>query len=76
MILAKIKEWFLYAFVFVSVVGGIFLKGVLKGKDQERRKNEELEAKAVKTRDEINDDVKNDSDTDLDKRASKWMRER
>lgn len=76
MILDKIKEWLLYVFVFVSVVGGIFLKGVLKGKDQEKRKNEELEAKAVKTRDEINDDVKNDSDTDLDKRASKWMRER
>lgn len=74
MILSKLKEWFLYAFVLVSVAGGIFFRGVLKGKDQERRKNEELEAEAVKTRDKINDEVKNASDSDLDKRASKWMR--
>lgn len=75
MIFGKLKEWALYAFVVVSVFTGVFLRGLQKGKESERRKNEELEAKAVETRNRINDEVKNASDSDLDKRASKWMRD-
>ncbi len=72
----KIKEYILYATVVFSVVGGIFLRGFLKGKRSEKDKNKQLEDKAIEARKEINDKVSKASDSELDSIASKWMRDK
>lgn len=73
-IFSKIKEWLLYASVLVSVVGGIYLKGFFKGKQSEKQKQQEYNNKAIEVRKEINNEISKASDSELDARASNWMR--
>jgi hypothetical protein len=73
-IISKIKEWVLYVSVLLSVVGGIYLRGFLKGKQTEKQKQQEYDNKALETRREINNEISKSSDSELDSRASKWMR--
>ena len=73
-IISKIKEWVLYVSVLISVVGGIYLRGFLKGKQAEKQKQQEYDNKALETRREINNEISKASDSELDSRASKWMR--
>ena len=73
-IISKIKEWVLYVSVLISVVGGIYLKGFLKGKQSEKQKQQEYDNKALETRREINNEISKSSDSELYRRASKWMR--
>lgn len=73
-IIDKIKEWFLHIAILVSVVGGIYIRGFLKGKQSEKQKQQEENNKALEIRKEINDDLSKASDSELDARASSWMR--
>jgi hypothetical protein len=73
-IISKIKEWVLYVSVLLSVVGGIYLRGFLKGKQAEKQKQQEYDNKALETRREINNEISKSSDSELNSRASKWMR--
>jgi hypothetical protein len=75
-IFSKIKEYILYATVVFSVVGGVFLRGFFKGKKAEQDKNRELENKAIEARKEIDEKVSKASDSELDRIASKWMRDK
>lgn len=72
----KVKEYILYATVFLSVVGGIFLKGFLRGKKAEQEKTAKQEQKAIEARKETNETVSKASDSELDSIASKWMRDK
>lgn len=73
---SKIKEYLLYLTVFLSVTGGIFLRGFLKGKKSEQDKQVKQEQKAIEARKEINENVSKASDSELDSIASKWMRDK
>ena len=74
-ILAKIKEWFWYIGAVVSIAGSIYVRGWLEGrkklKDNIAKENE----KARVDRERIDNEVKNADGTELDKRASRWVRD-
>lgn len=71
---SRIKEWFLHIAIFISVVGGVYLRGFLKGRESEKQKQQERDAKAIEVRREINNEISKSSDAELDARASGWMR--
>lgn len=73
-ILDKVKEWFLHIAILISVVGGIYIRGFLKGKQSEKLKQQEETNKAIEVRKEINNEISKSSDSELDARASNWMR--
>jgi hypothetical protein len=73
-ILSKIKEWFLYVSILISVVGGFYLRGFLNGRQSEKQKQQEETNKAIEVRKEINNEISKASDSELDARAASWMR--
>jgi hypothetical protein len=73
-IISKIKEWFLYIGILISVAGSIYFKGWFEGRKKLKDKIENQNQKAKELRDKIDEDVKNTPDDDLDKRASRWLR--
>ncbi len=74
-IINKFKEWFLYVGIVLSVLGSVYLKGIFKGRQDVKNKIEEQNKQAKEARDKIDEDVKNTSSDDLDKRASRWVRD-
>ncbi len=74
-----IKEWFSKAVIWLSVtVGLLFLaytKGRFAGSDSEKQKQKESLDKAKEIRKEIESDVEKTPTSDLNKRASRWMRD-
>lgn len=63
--------------IVLGVVGtgiGIYIYGRTQGAKTARELEKQRQVNAVRDREKIHEDVKNLSDTDLDKRFDKWVR--
>ncbi len=64
-----------YAIGVMMAIASAFVYGRNKGSSDAKEMERRRAADAIKTRAKIDEEVHNRSDTDLDKSASKWMRD-
>lgn len=74
-IFSKIKEWFWYIGALITVAGSIYVRGWFEGRKAIKEKIAKQNEQARIERERIDNEVKNADGTELDKRASRWVRD-
>lgn len=72
----KITGWAAAIGAVIAVLAAAYFKGRHEGFTSAKQKQAEAEAKAAKTARKVEDDVRKSSDTAIDDRISRWMRDK
>jgi hypothetical protein len=72
-IFGKVWGWLVAFGALGAFLLGIYAKGRTDGKTNQQEKTRKETDAAIKEKREIEDDVANDSDSELDKRMSRWI---
>jgi len=72
-IIARLKTWAIAAGIVLAAIGIAFLKGRASERAAQSHQRLKERRKAIKTAQEIENDVANDSRNDLLRRARRWL---
>lgn len=75
LLIDKFKGWLAALVIFISLISSVYLKGILKGRKQIKDKIEENNRRASEERNKIDENVKKANNSELDERASRWVRD-
>ena len=71
----KLKGWIMGAAAIAAFVAYIYKQGRDDGADKVRERLRKEQDAAIKKKRDLEDDVANDSDSELDKRLSRWIKD-
>lgn len=70
----RLPLWLRVLLVAVFVSPFVYLAGRQQGRRNEQDRRDQANARAVQTRKEVDDEVRKDSDSDVDRKLDRWMR--
>ncbi|CAN7484447.1 hypothetical protein LJR011_003539 [Agrobacterium tumefaciens] len=73
---AKLKGYLAAIGTALAILAGVFLYGQRAGRSAAKDEQAAANAKAIKRAGEVENEIKNLGDDDVDRRLSRWMRDK
>jgi hypothetical protein len=70
---SRVGQWVGFAFGILTLLGGIYLRGLLKGRNDERVAQDKEALKQLRSRNKTNDEIDALSPAERRKRLSEWV---